>query len=307
MALPPPCLPSTAPPAPCLLSCLLFLLTLLTLTNYRHVWSQALCNSFQQGATLLQQDEQAWIWNDKHFCATAPVPPLSCYFNITNHCPTGGKQQPLAEWDNSYSRCPDWITDDTSRQAFRAAAMEVLFSRLSHALINDTETIARELFGDVIPEDMLAVHIRWGDKNSEMRLVDAATYVNAASELIGNSSTVFVVSESTDARQQFDAEVAKRKLPWRLFHYNPAQTSLPAHERLPVRAAHVSEGATGKASMMSLLIALEAKAFVLTTGSNWSRLINELRTAVVDARCGGCTKMKDLQQAHRFHNWRSRP
>lgn len=257
------------------------------------MWSQALCNALQQGATLLQQEEQSWIWNDKRFCSgTLHTQPLRCYFNITNHCPTHGAQQPIIDFKNDLSNCPDWISDDDSRQAFRAAAMEVLFSRLSVDLIRDAETAALQLFGPTgIPRGIVAVHMRWGDKASEMHLVDAATYVNAAAELLSNSSssstaeevpTVFVLSESTEARAKFNEEVQRRALGWRLLHYDPPDASHPVHERLPVRAAFVSEGATGKASMISLLIALEARAFVLTTGSNWSRLINELRTAVLD-------------------------
>jgi hypothetical protein len=44
-----------------------------------------------------------------------------------------------------------------------------------------------------------------------------------------------------------------------------------------------------------LLVALEANYFVLTTASNWSRLMNELRKNVLDPSCGDCTRMIDLR------------
>jgi hypothetical protein len=56
-----------------------------------------------------------------------------------------------------------------------------------------------------------------------------------------------------------------------------------------------SKGWAGTANLASLLIAMQAREFVLSTGSNWSRLMNELRKAVLDDRCDGCTRMIDLQ------------
>jgi hypothetical protein len=45
----------------------------------------------------------------------------------------------------------------------------------------------------------------------------------------------------------------------------------------------------------SLLVAMEANYFVLTTASNWSRLMNELRKNFVEPRCNNCTLMVDLK------------
>ena len=52
----------------------------------------------------------------------------------------------------------------------------------------------------------------------------------------------------------------------------------------------------GRKALVALLLAMEAQYYVLTTGSNWSRLMDELRQAVVDVRCGGCTEMVDLRR-----------
>ena len=51
---------------------------------------------------------------------------------------------------------------------------------------------------------------------------------------------------------------------------------------------------TGLVSLATLLVALEAEYYVLSLGSNWSRLIDELRRTRVDGVCRGCTKMVDL-------------
>ena len=60
--------------------------------------------------------------------------------------------------------------------------------------------------------------------------------------------------------------------------------------------AYNSKGKAGLQSLGALLIAMEVNRYILTTGSNWSRLINELRNSVVDSRCGNCTKMVDLRE-----------
>ena len=44
----------------------------------------------------------------------------------------------------------------------------------------------------------------------------------------------------------------------------------------------LTDGRLGYNSLLALLIALEADYYVLTTASNWSRLINELRLNVVE-------------------------
>ena len=54
------------------------------------------------------------------------------------------------------------------------------------------------------------------------------------------------------------------------------------------------DGKPGLIALGSLLVAMEANDFVLTTGSNWSRLINELHRNVLDPRCNNCTRLIDL-------------
>ena len=51
--------------------------------------------------------------------------------------------------------------------------------------------------------------------------------------------------------------------------------------------ASASKGKYGLQVLASLLIAMEADGFVLTTTSNFSR------TNVVDVHCSGCTEMVD--------------
>lgn len=80
-----------------------------------HTWTQAVCNSMQKGATLLELSE-GWIWNDRKFCNTGPnLPkkqPLSCYFNLEQHCPKStnfGPHDMMMSFNHSYDRCPKYI------------------------------------------------------------------------------------------------------------------------------------------------------------------------------------------------------
>ena len=54
------------------------------------------------------------------------------------------------------------------------------------------------------------------------------------------------------------------------------------------------QGRPGLVALASLLFALQANNFVVTTASNWSRLMNELRKSVLDPRCDSCSQMIDL-------------
>ena len=60
-------------------------------------------------------------------------------------------------------------------------------------------------------------------------------------------------------------------------------------------AARNTKGRAGLVALASLLVAMESNMFVLTTKSNWSTLMNHLRTNIVDPRCGNCTRMIDLR------------
>jgi hypothetical protein len=61
-----------------------------------------------------------------------------------------------------------------------------------------------------------------------------------------------------------------------------------------VDTVKATKGQFGLVALGSLLVAMESNDYVLTTGSNWSRLINELRKNVINLRCDDCTMLIDL-------------
>jgi hypothetical protein len=55
--------------------------------------------------------------------------------------------------------------------------VEYLFSNVSSRLVSEAEAEIVPIFGGAIPDDLITVHIRWGDKKGEMQLVTQAEYV----------------------------------------------------------------------------------------------------------------------------------
>jgi len=258
-----------------------------------HIWSQALCNSMQSGTTLLQLNEN-WQWNDEKFCKTAPhKQPFSCYFNVRTECPHSApaSDQPITH-NNRMTRCPKYIRDMDSRRAFRAAAMEYLFSDLNPALVDEARRSIVDVFGqEGVPEDLITMHVRWGDKSAEMTLVEESEFYGGIEKVVTSHNLtnphIYISTESSEALVKIQGELDKHgRTTWKLHHYAPL-----------VGGSH-SVGGVGKNSLIALLLAMEAKYYVLTTGSNWSRVMNELRTNVVDVACGNCTEMLNLREAN---------
>jgi hypothetical protein len=191
---------------------------------------------------------------------------------------------------------------------FRAAAMEVAFSPVSPLVLAEAERQAQAVFGGVIPprDQLITVHIRWGDKIKErIRNVAIEQYVDAIHQIVNSTqmSTVHVLvcTEDPKALDAFQNAVANST--WNIHvdqfytEYLPYRKDKKVIFNLPSHIAAETNGRAGLWAMGSLLVALEANHFVLVTRSNWSRVINELRKSIVDTNCNGCTQMIDLGYA----------
>lgn len=187
----------------------------------------------------------------------------------------------------------------------RAAGVEYLFARTGPVIIQEARRQLRLLFGDIPPHpsQLITVHIRWGDKINDMELRPIDEYVTAvqklaaAKNLQGSDVYVFLASEDPLAVQGFlDATKVHG---WTIAvdaYFQEFQTFRdPSLNGNPHMAKNL-QGRPGLVALASVLVALQANDFVLTTRSNWSRLLNELRKAVIDPRCGSCTQMIDLTQ-----------
>ena len=150
---------------------------------------------------------------------------------------------------------------------------------------------------------MITVHLRWGNKNSEMDLVPIYEYILAIRELVSKNKldkvNIYLATEDPDAADLFEKSCEKNWTVYRDWTLTKEQFNRKLAKLRGVTDQVMAEGTKGRYGLeclASLLIATEARFFVLTTGSNFSRLINELRTNVIDVRCGNCTQMVDLRE-----------
>ena len=215
---------------------------------------------------------------------------------------------------------PDLERNEESRRAFRKSSIEWLFSHISPIVIEEAKRQAKLVFanktgaGTTIPSNLITVHIRWGDKHREMQLVNEKTYVMAVKSLLvkrlqkkkegtnqknpredDEEVNIYLATEDPAAVQAFRKEAPDE---WNIYldHYYTEMLPhrIDEYNGSP-KTSKLLKGRTGLVAMGSLLVAMEANDYVLTTASNWSRLMNELREMIVDPRCNGCTSMIDLR------------
>lgn len=278
-----------------------------------HVWSQAVCNAMHFNKRVFTV--QPWIWLDQESCDTsATSSSVTCYFPRSEILCQG--EQEYHDWHFNLSRgrgrirndCEDFlIQQNATLSDLRAAAMEFLFSGVSETVQTEAERQLEVVFrSKPVPDDLITVHIRWGDKIDEMDLVPAAEYIQAVRRIqkdrgrsIDNAN-VFLATEDPRAVYEF---VNAAPDTWNIFvdaYFQELYRNRAAdkYNNSPLLARDLN-GRPGVVALGSLLVAMEANDFILTTKSNWSRLINELRKNVVSPRCNNCTRVVDLN----FGEW----
>jgi hypothetical protein len=286
------------------------------------LWSQALCNAWESNHRIRTVNPD-WLWLDRTYCKNQhrqarndESSPLSCYFpKAENKCPhdviSRHHQQPAVNVTDPRNRrtfCKRIreATDNETLCEFRRASMEYIFQQVSPLVIAEAERQLGLLFppNGRVPNDLITVHVRWGDKFWEMDLASIPEYMDAVERLLqlrkgssDNNETVHIYLATEDPRavQEF---LSLAPAHWKVY-VDRTVTELNAYR--PVkgnRASWTSRNTQGRAGLValgSLLVALEAQSFVLTTKSNWSRLMDALRLNVIDAQCGNCTRMIDLR------------
>jgi hypothetical protein len=274
------------------------------------LWSQAMCNSMEQGYRIRMYNP-AWLWLDKVFCSkeTAEKSPLLCYLPRSDfRCgcdevpPNLNVSDPRDKKHNSCALLKE--KGDDILNEFRASSIEYLFQKVSPLVLQEAERQVGLLFGPKgTPEDLITLHIRWGDKFWEMpnrALVAIQTYMEAVSTLLhqqyghNRTANIYLATEDPTAYQEFKDATPHG---WNVFYdltVDELSRFRPSRGNRASYAAKNSKGRVGLASFASMLVAMEAKLFVLTTRSNWSRMINYLRMNIIDPRCGNCTRMVDL-------------
>jgi hypothetical protein len=278
-----------------------------------HIWGQALCNGMESHHRI--RTTGPWTWMDQEKCGDL-ASPMACYFSQSElNCEgdeTLARQYPTFTPDlHNISRsngklkyrCDSIMGVTTPKNELRASATEFLFGHVSSLVVQEAERQIALVFEKVgqVPKDLITVHIRWGDKAREMQLVPISDYIQAIEEVLDQrksndkTANIFLATEDPQAVKEFQ-KLAPAKwniyldqyytdmLPYRISEYNGS----------PKMSAQLN-GRTGLVALGSLLVAMEANDFILTTASNWSRLFNELRKSILNPRCNDCTTMADLR------------
>ena len=195
-------------------------------------------------------------------------------------------------------------------------------------VIDNTNRESSKKNSNQLPKDLITVHIRWGDKVKkytegrkkpifpEMRKVEIDEYIQAIQQILENrrrvqqepatkfgdkkeTANIYLSTEDPAAVQAF-----RHALPphWTLYvdqflveTQNHRVDDYNGHNQLAQSGA--MKGKAGLMALGSLLVAMEANDFVLTTSSNFSLLMEELRRSIVDPKCGGCTSIIDILPA----------
>jgi hypothetical protein len=164
------------------------------------------------------------------------------------------------------------------------AQSSAFVTRFNRRTIQEVSALRMKVHPYRLPSGVINVHMRRGDKNNEMRLPPTRDFVEAANELAARmpnslgERTLLVTSDDTLSGQE------ARRL----------GEAIGFNVILPMQGA-VPGGHTGAAWMqlkdrqtpfyihlLKLTLALEADAWIGTRGSNWNRLIDELRCVWVD-------------------------
>ena len=134
-----------------------------------------------------------------------------------------------------------------------------------------------------LPPGTLSLHVRHGDKFTEMPLVDTAEYLRAAATLARMHPmalarrTLFMSTEDPGALTAAEAALGAEPAmaPWALAWYDVPRANSNGPEQL--NQFDIPRGQLSRIWLLQLLLALECDGWVGTRGSNWNRLIDELR------------------------------
>ena len=272
-----------------------------------------------------------FLWEDAALCSSvaAPYKPLTCYFGErANPCAAEGVRAPLALARRRPGGCGLRVCDNACGSY--AMLMGHLFGTLSPTVYERAAVALKSIFGaGGVPANMVAIHIRWGDKavsGEAVPRIPASSYAFAAAQLLKQhnvptrKATIFVTTEDFSALEEFTAHVDRHHPGWVVRTYLPAiaQDSSPDPKKTPgiarlggmftspMKAARETRGALGLQSLVSLLLTLEARFYVVTALSNWGALIHELHTVLSEGEGRGHPSLADSYVVNLNHTYAAR-
>lgn len=292
-----------------------------------HVYSVAICNALQMNyhsnptESVHVQSLLPWIWYDERYCGNRQDQrsAMTCYFPESEpQCPITDfpqqqKHHPSINLTRTLGKikasCSDVIQTNGGISFIRTATTEFLFTRISTLVQEEGERQLNYVYQNrtaSIPHNLISVHIRWGDKVDEMELIPITKYIDAVNDILEQRQRkgvarnegvhIYLATEDPEALRQFQESAP---IDWNIYidqYYTellPHRKESTVYNGIPQMARELS-GRPGLIALGSLLVAMEANDYVLTTSSNWSRLMNEIRISIINPRCNNCTTMIDL-------------
>jgi hypothetical protein len=276
-----------------------------------HTWSEGLCIAMMFNASL--HTMSGWVWEAESLCEGESMETqyshldssFGCYFGnqVEARCDRAVAVQDSLLTDTNgafsqygaftyYGHCQLYdYKNESQRVQWRAASMEALFSHINPKVPHMASRLLHEIFGPQgAPDDLIAIHIRHGDKKSEMKLLRIEQFVDAAADMIKKHSiknpTIFILSDNKEAISGFaSAAPANWKITYDPTICSNTYTSKWDGSGTAASLSRQFKGTPGLAQLLGLMIALEAKHFLLTMESNWSRLLEELRVNLIEGHC----------------------
>jgi hypothetical protein len=279
-----------------------------------HVASAFLAHAWEQDHVLVLAPDFAAGWTDGQYCQGSHS--LECFFQPLTACAPSGQLPAGAvtvdvgdedvvnkipkAWHDAFQRdvdlrsaLPGADRDVGVKYWWRAQSAAYLLrlnARTSNHLTQQRKWLAEHgVIPMPLPPNTFSCHVRHSNKGIEMPLLDFATYGEAVRRTADAQRIlnpyVFVSTEDPkvvdDARMTFGA----RALVVPYNRTNPS--SLEAH-----MAGGANETLHG---LLNLWISLESTYFIGQHGSNWNRLIDELRRIWPgESHDGCCTRYTEV-------------
>lgn len=293
-----------------------------------HVTGTHLGGAVEKGAVFLFNERSGEEWTDETTCGS--VRNWECFFRAPSHCtlehvtPTnsdvdsGPRFLPAAFRDMLYAAVPD-MTEDAAKYWWRAQSVAYLM-RLNdmtlaavRALRTDALLIGLSEGSRLTPADVAKIplpsgaihaHVRHGDKYTEMLLQGTARYTNASIALtLAQPFTLrrILYISTEDSNVPAEAGVLLAKKDWTVLHYGIRRSNTGPLTQIK-DLGEGTAGNTTRTHLQQLVMSMEADAWVGTRGSNWNRLLDELRCVWVD-KCGLPYTEVGTDESWEGYNW----
>ena len=218
-----------------------------------HTFGQALWNMKANNISCFSV-QKSWIWDSRGELFNWPwIPHCKAPYDFTSRI--------------SISHMP--------KRRARAQALAFSFAFLRPSVYTAARNASNALHfsAQQINVPLVTVHIRWSDKWQEMKLFPIEAYINAVNAFNLTKFAVYVATEDVNAIAAFKAQAPKH---WTVYAYLKGTSKLSSGKNgRPVELA-VKDPNAGFHALISLLVGLQSSHFVVSSGSNWSRLILEL-------------------------------